>query len=500
MIGILLLAASLAVSRAVALGDASSAPHPSSSVLSPSIGGSPPRRALSIELPGGIPLELVEATNGFFIGRYEVTQEQWFSLSKADKRTHYGKRLPIERISCGECLDFLAKANALDSVRGTGLRLRLPTEAEWEMCCRAGGTGTSFGLGADGGEGRLDDMGWHAANSGNKPHEVGLKESNAWGIFDMVGNMFEMCATFAYGAVVVKGGGWASHESSCRASFRLPVLPINIHDDLGFRVAADASHDDPASSAPQWESRASSWPLQGDPAPPAPPAPPALHRDAPSVHSPSSLVHLPSRDGTPPRVSVELPGGVPLELVEATNGFFIGKYEVTQEQWRSLMKSEKSIFSGDLRRPVECLVWSDCMAFVERANALDSVRGAGLRLRLPTEAEWEMCCRAGEPDAPSGTALDERAWHWKNAMRATHLVGEKAPNAWGLHDMLGNVWELCSTVAYGFCVVKGGDWETSPEKCFPSYRNPVWPHEVDPLNHFGFRLAADRLPTLTPDP
>ncbi len=485
----LLLAAALVV-PSFAHGDSASTLH-----------SSPPSRpVVSIDLPGGIPLELVEATNGFFIGKYEVTQEQWFTLSKADLRTHYGKRLPIERISYGECLAFIDRANALDSVRAAGLRLRLPTEPEWEMCCRAGGEGTAFGLVANGEEGRLDDMGWYGANSGSAPHAVGLKAPNAWGVYDMHGNMWEMCATFAFGGYIGKGGGWVSRERACRASYRFAFLSFAIHADLGFRLAADSVAGRAAGTSaeapfppPQREGRAPARsqrePSREGRAPARPP------RQGSGTAAPAPSL----RSSPPPRpvVSIDLPGGIPLELVEATNGFFIGKYEVTQEQWQSLMQSVKSCFLGG-RRPVDSLVWSDCRAFIDRANALDSVRAAGLRLRLPTEAEWEMCCRAGESDAAIGEALDERAWHWKTAEQATHEVGEKAPNAWGLHDMLGNVWELCSTAVYGLCLIKGGDWETSPSICTPSYRNPVWPHKVDSLNAFGFRLAADPIPIPNP--
>ena len=98
--------------------------------------------------------------------------------------------------------------------------------------------------------------------------------------------------------------------------------------------------------------------------------------------------------------NIELGGGVTLEMVYCpgvAEGFWMGKTEVTQEQWERVMGKNPSYFSGKPKNPVETVSWNECQEFVKRVNALPDARASGLRFRLPTEAEWETACRAGAP-------------------------------------------------------------------------------------------------------
>ena len=138
----------------------------------------------------------------------------------------------------------------------------------------------------------------------------------------------------------------------------------------------------------------------------------------------------------------------PVTRVRISRGFWLGKFEVTQRQWQSVMGSNPSRFKncgGDC--PVERVSWDDVQEFIGKLNA----RSGGRRYRLPTEAEWEYAARAGtETDTYAGDitkprgkdpVLNRIAWYGENSGGRTHPVGRKAPNAFGLHDMLGNVWE-----------------------------------------------------------
>ena len=127
----------------------------------------------------------------------------------------------------------------------------------------------------------------------------------------------------------------------------------------------------------------------------------------------------------------------PRMRVRISRGFFLGKYEVTQGQWEAVMGSNPSRFDGcGPDCPVENVSWDDVQEFIRRLNA----REGGNRYRLPTEAEWEYAARAGTNGDHYGN-LAAIAWHEDNSGNRTHPVGRKAPNEWGLYDMLGNVWE-----------------------------------------------------------
>jgi formylglycine-generating enzyme required for sulfatase activity len=216
------------------------------------------------------------------------------------------------------------------------------------------------------------------------------------------------------------------------------------------------------------------------------------------------------------------------QWVRITKPFYMGKYEVTQEQWERVMGANPSSFkvaklaawervlgvspSEVPKRPVEDVSWNDCQEFLEKLNGLG--KGPG-QFRLPTEAEWEWACRAGTRTrfhfGNDEDSIDDYGWYAGNSDGETHVVGQKKPNAWGLHDMHGNVWEWCGTwsEAYrnnlmpktdptgpmtgDFRVFRGGCYHDSVERC----RSKL-PQGDDPAyvcGEIGFRLVlAPALP------
>ncbi|MDR3362090.1 MAG: formylglycine-generating enzyme family protein [Desulfovibrio sp.] len=123
----------------------------------------------------------------------------------------------------------------------------------------------------------------------------------------------------------------------------------------------------------------------------------------------------------------------PVHRVTISRSFYLGKFEVTQEQWAKIMDENPSWFKGG-NLPVEQVFRNQAQEFIDRLNKKEGHS----RYRLPTEAEWEYAARAGEGEP---AVLDCVAWYVKNSGNASHPVGQKEPNAWGLYDMLGNVNE-----------------------------------------------------------
>lgn len=182
--------------------------------------------------------------------------------------------------------------------------------------------------------------------------------------------------------------------------------------------------------------------------------------------------------------------------------FYIGKYEVTQAQWRAVMGSNPSYFTGD-NLPVEQVSWNDIQKFITKLNTM-----TGKTFRLPTEAEWEYAARGGDKSKgykySGSNTLDNVAWYTNNSSRKTHPVGQKQPNELGLYDMSGNVWEWCQDLYGNYSsssqtnptgpssgskrVLRGGSCDINAMYCRVSYRLNAYPGTRSYTG--GFRLAC----------
>ena len=186
----------------------------------------------------------------FAIGKYEITQEQWYAVMGNNPSSNKGRTLPVEEVSWDAVQRFIAKL-----ILKTGQKYRLPTEAEWEYAARAGTT-TEWSHGND--ESKLGDFAWFGDNSGGKTQVVGQKMPNAFGLFDMNGNVFEWtqdCWHDNYvGAPkdgsawvtscsgnhrVLRGGSCINYASILRSASRFWLIPDFRNCGIGFRLARD---------------------------------------------------------------------------------------------------------------------------------------------------------------------------------------------------------------------------------------------------------------------
>ena len=186
----------------------------------------------------------VGLSHPFWLAKTEVTQAQWEAVMGSNPSSFKGTNLPVENVSWKDAQAFIAKLNE-KRILPSGWEFALPTEAQWEYACRAGEKGPYSG-------GSLDEVGWYDGNSGSKTHEAGLKKANAWGLYDMHGNVWEWCADWYDGTLkggtdptgpssgdlrVIRGGSWSNFASGCRAARRSRSYPGVRVNSLGFRPA-----------------------------------------------------------------------------------------------------------------------------------------------------------------------------------------------------------------------------------------------------------------------
>jgi formylglycine-generating enzyme required for sulfatase activity len=186
--------------------------------------------------------------------------------------------------------------------------------------------------------------------------------------------------------------------------------------------------------------------------------------------------------------------------VTLSQSFWLAKTEVTQAQWEAVMGSHPSEFKGP-NLPVENVSWGDAQAFIAKLNE-KQILPQGWKFALPTEAQWEYACRAGEKGPYSGGSLDEVGWYAGNSDSKTHEVAQKKPNALGLYDMHGNVFEWCAEwyedtlkggadpagpSSGGNRVNRGGSWFNYASRCRAAFRDWCLPDAR--YSWVGFRPA-----------
>ncbi|MDR1920713.1 MAG: formylglycine-generating enzyme family protein, partial [Candidatus Adiutrix sp.] len=194
------------------------------------------------------PAHRVTVSQPFYLGKYEVTQAQWEAVMGDNPSEFKGRSNPVERVSWEDVQEFIRQLNEMEKTD----KYRLPTEAEWEYAARAGSTG-AYSFGDDPGE--LGPYAWHEGNSGGTAHPAGQKAPNAWGLYDMYGNVLEWTQDWYdenYYAVgppsdpqgpptgsyrVNRGGNWDYLAGYCRSANRNFYPPDYLNNDLGFRLA-----------------------------------------------------------------------------------------------------------------------------------------------------------------------------------------------------------------------------------------------------------------------
>ena len=397
---------------------------------------------------GSHPMHTV-SLDGFWMGKYEVTQEQWERVMGNNPSRFQGERLPVERVSWGDCHGFIRKLETMSN----GGRYFLPTEAQWEYAARGGSVsrGTRFA-----GSNTVEAVAWH--NPGNKQytktHEIGGKKANELGLYDMSGNVWEWCRDwydpeyYASSPVknpsgpasgkdyVMRGGAYLFKAPFCYTIVRAMAAPEDAACFLGFRLVRSGGKDIRGSYCPSagqlyvdvWPNDAHVQILNHEQ---------AYARGEEIEQGRYDL--LVSADGFfPQRRTVRIRGGERLRLNfelqpedrrewrdphtgitfawirggsfqmgsppeekwrdsdegpvhnASVDGFWMSTSEITQDEWEKVMGSNPSQFKSG-SHPVENVSWYDCQDFIDKLH----MQSADVRYALPTETQWEYTARGG---------------------------------------------------------------------------------------------------------
>jgi formylglycine-generating enzyme required for sulfatase activity len=386
----------------------------------------------------------VTLTQGFYLGKYEVTQAQYEavmtgntdSLSTTPSEWPNNPNRPVDKVSWEDTQVFLSRLNAQQSANiPAGWAYVLPTESQWEYASRAG-TNTMYSWGDD-----INSTRSNYNTSGlYKTRDVGYYDANPWGFFDMHGNVWEWTADWYQQAYpngnpvvdptgpasgsgrVQRGGSWGGNWADLRSARRYLNSPNFRSNSLGFRVGFQfiGEHSVDLNASVKLDML---WVEPGTFTMGSPTTEAGRQADREDEHN-----------------------------VTLTKGFYLGKYEVTQAQYEAVMtgngdglSATPSEWPNNTNRPVEKVSWADAQIFLTCLNAQQSANiPSGWAYVLPTESQWEYACRAGTTLMYSwGATIASSDANWNHGSDAnqTENVGQYAANPWGFFDMHGNVWE-----------------------------------------------------------
>lgn len=473
----------------------------------------------------------------------------WIKLQQKDDE-------PVLHLCWNDCLAFCKWLSEREDAQYC-----LPTEAEWEYACRAGTTTAwCFGNFAD-----FDRLGHEfmfvsepPQGKHDRPSAVARKKPNAFGLYDMHGNVWEYVAdwwhrfTYKNSSVndptgppeqsekgdmrrIIRAGSFDWGRWGAQSVYRMRIGQRSTqHPHQGFRVAMriQGSEGVPPLPDPYRERRKKT----------IDPGPQEIDASVAEKHPKELTIELPG--GTKMHLALIPPGSflmgsakgcgdeTPVHRVVISKPFYMAKHEVTQSQWEAVMGkhqwlTELTKGDNDMSGPTKAmnvLSWNDCQEFIRKLGE----RVPGFRFALPTEAQWEYACRAGSAaDFHFGddeSQLGEYAWYegnmiWpgKPAFRGRtfyHDVGMKKPNAWGLYDMHGGVWEWCADYydkdyyvnsplvdpkgpeSGRFRTLRGGSWFRYGKYCRSAYRRFFYPAcngdgVTAWINDFGCRVVIN---------
>ena len=402
----------------------------------------------SHEIPGDEEPVHPVTVNSFYIGTFEVTQAEWTAIMGNNPAVSGGDQLPVENVDWYDAVEFCNKKSKIEGLtpcyKGSSDNIdcnfnangyRLPTEAEWEYAGRGGVKSRHYKYS---GSNNADEIAWYEVNSGCKTRSVGQRKPNELGIYDMSGNVWEWCwdrydPTYYKNSPLENPRGPSSGEnrsyrggsnSYCqvwlRSNARLGISPTYKSFDMGFRVVRNS---------------------------------PGLHQ-----HNPAPGMVFVKGGGFEMGSSAGNSGEKVVHPVTLSS-FYIGKFEVTQEEWKTVMGNNPSIRLGNIS-PVHFVNWHDAVEYCNKRSQIEGLTpgytGKGHDItcnfrangyRLPTEAEWEYAARGGLQSRnykfSGSNNADEVALYEKNLLNYFEPVGQRKPNELGIYDMSGNMWEWC---------------------------------------------------------
>ena len=436
------------------------------------------------------PITQVTISKPFWIGRTEVTQQQWQTLMSANPSKFKAPARPVENISWEQAMEFCDLLTAWERNAGrlpAGYVYRLPTEAQWEYACRAGTTGHHAG--------DPDALGWNKNNSNRSTQPVGQKQANAWGLHDMHGNVAEWCLDFKFGeypggavtdfvsqgvARTKRGGNWGDHPINTASWARHFVADDDISEFTGMRVALV----------------------------PDVPVPEPIKESTPvaSVQQP--------RAGQPWENSL----GQKFVPVPGTNVLFC-IWETREQDYVAFVGATGHAWNNVNAGPTHPAVkvsWEDAKAFcawLTEKERKEGRLGPDQGYRLPTDAEWsEAVGLKEEPGTPQDkwtSASNNNDYPWGTIWPPPHGSGNYAPsvkvdsfertspvgsfsaNHHGLHDLGGNVWEWCEDWLNNkqmYRVLRGASFYESGPGVLESKHRYLTP--APRLGDIGFRVVV----------